>query len=521
MDLKISSTLSINADKVVTGRTCVIGQSGSGKSYTVSVLCEELAKNNIGFCIIDTEGEYFSLKEKYPLLWVGSDANSDLSIENTDLIKLANTVVEKGVAVIFDVSEVSDPKEYVGEFCSALYKIESKLKKPFLVIVEEADKFVPQTGKVVKEVEEISRRGRKRGLGLMIATQRPALVNKNILSQCNNQIIGRLTIQNDIDSVKIFFSKKKDLKALPELSPGEFFVQGDLSSSQVVKVRMRYTKHKAVTPKLVAKSAIKIEDLSVIQKEITTNIEHGVEAELEELKEMIIPPLITKEVAYDKIERRKKYYIFGPEVKISDFYLQLHPVYYCTVRYLKKKWIGTEFEDIHTYFDGLSGDVLGLKSGFKIKRELKEFMGLNSGSLRIFDKLSNSKRSLTVDELAKNTNYTESTVRESLKTLYDEGLVSSSRFGRHLYYYAMTKSKLPDIEKLAHPVIDLEERRIAANKTDFSIDLKDIREFLKALGDKVELTEYKKVYYPFYIAKVTGYKKLKKIKIDAVSGKVI
>jgi len=40
-------------------------QSGSGKSYLIAVLCEQLLQNNIAFCIVDTEGEYFSLKENF------------------------------------------------------------------------------------------------------------------------------------------------------------------------------------------------------------------------------------------------------------------------------------------------------------------------------------------------------------------------------------------------------------------------------------------------------------------------
>ena len=44
----------IDAQELVTGRTCVIGQSGSGKSYLIAVLCEKLLSNKIAFCIIDT-----------------------------------------------------------------------------------------------------------------------------------------------------------------------------------------------------------------------------------------------------------------------------------------------------------------------------------------------------------------------------------------------------------------------------------------------------------------------------------
>ena len=110
MKLNISSDLSVDAELVLTERTCVIGQSGSGKSYTVAVICEELVKNNLGFCIIDTEGEYSSLKEKYKLLWIGG-SNSDIDIETADFDALSKSIIEKSAATIFDVSDVMEPKE--------------------------------------------------------------------------------------------------------------------------------------------------------------------------------------------------------------------------------------------------------------------------------------------------------------------------------------------------------------------------------------------------------------------------
>ena len=57
MELKISDDFSVDPSHIVTERTAIIGQSGSGKSYLVSVICEELASNDLGFVLLDTEGE--------------------------------------------------------------------------------------------------------------------------------------------------------------------------------------------------------------------------------------------------------------------------------------------------------------------------------------------------------------------------------------------------------------------------------------------------------------------------------
>ena len=140
-----------DAQELVTGRTCVIGQSGSGKSYLIAVLCEKLLQNNIAFCIVDTEGEYFSLKQKFEVLWVGRN-QADINIENVDFGDLAKKSIENNVPLILDVSDCLDQRKVVGEFASKLYEIGSSVRQPYLLIIEEADKFVGQNKDSLKEI---------------------------------------------------------------------------------------------------------------------------------------------------------------------------------------------------------------------------------------------------------------------------------------------------------------------------------------------------------------------------------
>src|SRR5660397_268968 len=174
---------------------------------------------------VDTEGEYFSLKEKFQMLWVGGE-EADVNIE-IDFYDLITKSINNNVSLILDVSDALDQRKVVSDFAGKLYKIENQVRQPYLLIVEEADKFVPQSKDSLKEIEEISKRGRKRGLGLLVATQRPSLVNKNVLSQCANQFIGKLTTENDLKAVDLFFADRKELEILHKLSIGEFFVMGN------------------------------------------------------------------------------------------------------------------------------------------------------------------------------------------------------------------------------------------------------------------------------------------------------
>ena len=70
--------------------------------------------------------------------------------------------------VVVDVSDVVDGKEMVYKVLEALYVLENEIRKPYLVLVEEADKFAPQTmSKSANMIEEISVRGRKEALACL------------------------------------------------------------------------------------------------------------------------------------------------------------------------------------------------------------------------------------------------------------------------------------------------------------------------------------------------------------------
>jgi len=252
----------ISAQKVLSGRTAIIGMSGAGKSHLVGVICEELAENDLPFVIIDPEGEYASLKEKYEVVWAANNPKADVRLRTQGMEKLASAVVEHRARLVIDTSNSSNELEVVSRFLNEFYSIESEKKEPIAVIVEEADRFAPQSsGDVVEELYEISRRGRKRGIGLIIATQRPAMVDKNVLSQCGNQFIGRLRSERDLNAVSLFFSRSKDVKSLPELERGSFFVMGDISPTPaLVHIKERKTSSIGSTPELKGKKKFSMEE---------------------------------------------------------------------------------------------------------------------------------------------------------------------------------------------------------------------------------------------------------------------
>jgi uncharacterized protein len=76
---------------------------------------------------------------------------------------------------------------------------------PFLMVVEEAHNYCPERGfgSAVSStiLRTVASEGRKFGMGLCIVSQRPAKVDKNIISQCNTNIILKVTNPNDLKAI--------------------------------------------------------------------------------------------------------------------------------------------------------------------------------------------------------------------------------------------------------------------------------------------------------------------------------
>ncbi|MEM0149691.1 MAG: DUF87 domain-containing protein [Candidatus Micrarchaeaceae archaeon] len=251
MRINIGEGVDLDAQLVMTGRGCVIGQSGSGKSFLMGVVAEELCKLNLPFIVVDTEGEYHNLKNSFKAIWVSNSDSSDVNLD-VDYGMLLEESITGNIPIIFDVSDTVDQSSYVYDILGALYDLEDKRHMPYLVMIEEADKLAPQvTHNKNNMVEEISVRGRKRGIGLLIATQRPANISKNVLSQCSYGFIGKLTIENDIAAIDILFSNRQLRDSIVRLGQGEFMPFG-IGIEHVVKVKGREIEHYGSTPKVIA-----------------------------------------------------------------------------------------------------------------------------------------------------------------------------------------------------------------------------------------------------------------------------
>ena len=229
-------------------RAVILGRSGSGKSYLAARMVEELIQLGFTVVIFDVEGEWWTLSEKYNVIIVGRTVPlvPEASEEYVDVI-LNNT------SIIFDFSAagMSDPEArdfYVKVADNLFERIEGRSA---ILVFEEADVFAPQiASRDMRPAAELSsriaRRGRKRGIHSIWISQRPALLSKDVLSQANVILLGKMSQERDLAAVKPYVGGNL-VKELPSLDIGEFLlVTGE--AVERFRVAKRRTPHGADTP---------------------------------------------------------------------------------------------------------------------------------------------------------------------------------------------------------------------------------------------------------------------------------
>lgn len=275
--------------ELLTGRGFITGKSGSGKSNTTGVILEQLLEQSFPFLIVDTEGEYYGLKEEYEILHVGADESCDVRIGKEHTGKIIDLALEKNLPIVLDVSGyLSDEnaKDIVGSVVKGLFDKEKKMKKPFLLVIEECHEYIPEQMKLDdcgQSIIKVAKRGRKRGLGVLGISQRPADVKKDFITQANYKIWHNLDWDTDLNVVRRVIGKDS-VDTVKELETGEGLIDADfLDGLKKAKFKERETFHAGQTPDL---SDFETPDLKSVSSDLVDELQQITE-EREEEKDRI------------------------------------------------------------------------------------------------------------------------------------------------------------------------------------------------------------------------------------------
>jgi hypothetical protein len=226
--------ISLDVDVLLRTRLLIQANSGQGKSFLLRRMAEQLF-GKVQVILIDPEGEFATLREKYGYVLVGKGGETPADARSAALV--AQKLLELKASAVCDLYEMkpSQRHEWVRLFGEALIDAPKALWHPVVVILDEAHVYIPEKSAGESEASEamigISTRGRKRGFAMVAATQRLGKLRKDFAAELLNVLIGGTVMDIDRkragDALGVYGHDQREFfDAIKLLKPGEFWALG-------------------------------------------------------------------------------------------------------------------------------------------------------------------------------------------------------------------------------------------------------------------------------------------------------
>lgn len=290
----------------VTDTFAILAMRGAGKTNTARVMAEQFHQAGAPFVAIDPVGSWWGLRAgrtpNTPGLSIPifGGRHGDVPLERTGGQVVADAVVNDHLSCVIDLSEFDSEaakKQFLLDFARRLYHTN---RSPLHLFLEEADDYIPQRAtagelQLLRAWENIVRRGRARGLGLTLITQRSAVLAKNVLTQIGTLIVLRTSSPQDRGAIEAWVryneSEQRDeiLASLPSLKNGEAWVWSPhfLGLTKRVQFGLSRTHDSGATPRMGKTSkamTLAQVDLDALRARMAATIERARQTDPRELR---------------------------------------------------------------------------------------------------------------------------------------------------------------------------------------------------------------------------------------------
>lgn len=268
MKLHLSPKFSLPSE-AVTETFAILAKRGVGKTYTAKKMAEQMLKAAAAPVLIaDPIGVWWGLRSAadgkgpgLPILVLGGDYG-DAPLEAGAGEIVARMLVEERLSAVLDLSKFrkNEQTQFMTAFAERLYHDN---REALHLMLDEADAFAPQKPykgqeRLLGAIEDLVRRGRARGIGVTLITQRAAVINKDVLTQAEVLIALRTIAPQDRAAIEAWIrvhgtTEQGDelMASLPSLPVGTawFWSPGWLDVFQRVEIAPIETFDSSATPK--------------------------------------------------------------------------------------------------------------------------------------------------------------------------------------------------------------------------------------------------------------------------------
>lgn len=176
--------------------------------------------------LLDSRYQFLFAEEPQEYLYYVADSilGTGKPVKNIDLSEVPHDVAIPIIGLlsrlIFDLQRIRGREE----------------PHPVVLVCDEAHVYIPEAlllsasqRRMAEVFEDIAKEGRKFGVTLFAATQRPSELNRTILAQCANMIVGKLNNENDKLMIKGMLPDGDAglVDSVAMFQPGEVLIVGD------------------------------------------------------------------------------------------------------------------------------------------------------------------------------------------------------------------------------------------------------------------------------------------------------
>jgi uncharacterized protein len=265
--IRISNLLALPMG-FITSTQAILAKKRRGKSYLAQVEAEELLELGQQIVVLDPTGAWWGLRSLadgkspgYPITIFGGD-HGDVPLEATAGEALATAIVAERFSAVIDLSLLrkNERLRFAADFLETLYRLN---KQAMHLFIDEADvvapqkTFTPEQARCLGAADELVRRGGIKGIGVTMISQRPQVVNKDVLSQIDMLMVLQMNHPKDLHAIEDWIvehvnkdTAREMLASLPALPIGHAWVWApEAKIFQRIEVRKKRTFDSGRTPK--------------------------------------------------------------------------------------------------------------------------------------------------------------------------------------------------------------------------------------------------------------------------------
>jgi hypothetical protein len=127
------------------------------------------------------------------------------------------------------------------------------------MFLDEAHEFLPMTGKTpaTNALIQLLREGRQPGVSMVLATQQPGVIHRDVMTQSDIVLSHRLTNKHDIDALNEMMQSylletiSKSMRTLPSEKGSAILLDDNSERLYPIRIRPRYTWHGGEAPRAI------------------------------------------------------------------------------------------------------------------------------------------------------------------------------------------------------------------------------------------------------------------------------